>query len=448
MNEEVDVAIVGAGLAGLAAADALVEAGKSVVVLEARDRVGGRLLAGTLGGRVEVDLGGQWIGAGHDRLAALARELGIATFPTFDEGKHVLAAGGVHRAYTGTIPRVSPLVLLDLHLARRRIDRLARTVSTEAPWDAPGAAELDVQTFATWMRRHLRTAMARRLLTLTGRTVWGTEPAEMSALHVLFYVAGAGGIDRLIDTEGGAQQDRFEGTAHGVAAALARRLGDVVRLGEPVSAIEQTSEAVVVTASRARVRAKNVIVAIPPALTAKIAFAPELPGLRRQLTQRLPLGALTKVQLLYDRPFWREAGLSGAAVTDQGPVSLTFDSSPSDGSAGVLTGFVGGDDARAFARLAAPERRAAVLAGLRGLFGDDAAQPADYAEQAWAEEPWSGGGPTSNFGPGGWTGYGPLLREPVGRVHWAGTETATAWSGYMEGALQSAQRVVAEVAPA
>jgi monoamine oxidase len=357
----------------------------------------------------------------------------------------VLAAGGVHRAYTGTIPRVSPLVLLDLHLARRRIDRLAKTVSTEAPWAAPAAATLDAQTFETWMRRHLRTPMARRLLTLTGRTVWGTEPAEMSALHVLFYVAGAGGIDRLIDTDGGAQQDRFEGTAHGVAAALARRLGDVVRLGEAVRAIEQTPEAVTVTASRARVRAKNVIVAIPPALTARIAFAPELPGLRRQLAQRLPLGALTKIQVLYDRPFWREAGLSGAAVTDQGPVSLTFDSSPSDGAAGVLTGFVGGDDARAFARVAAPERRAAVLAGLRALFGERAAQPADYAEQAWADEPWSGGGPTSNFGPGGWTGYGPLLRAPVGRVHWAGTETATNWSGYMEGALQSAQRVVAEV---
>lgn len=442
---EADVCVVGAGLAGLAAADALRRAGASVVVLEARDRVGGRLHTTQLAGGVDADLGGQWLGAGQERLAALARSLSIATFPTYTAGENLLALGGRRRRYAGTIPRLGPLVLADIGLSRRKVNRLAATVPSDAPWDAPGAAALDAQTFHSWMRRNVRTRAARQMLTIAGRTVWGTEPDELSLLHVLFYVACAGGLDPLFDTEGGAQQDRFEGGAQGLPLGLAERLGDRVRLGEPVAAIEQSPDSVLVTARTLQVRARRAVVAIPPALTARIAFAPELPGLRRQLAQRMPLGTIVKVQVLYDTPFWRDDGLSGEALTDAGPVSLTFDNSPSDGSAGVLLGFVGGADARSFARRPEAERRAAVVAGLCGLFGDRAANFVDYAERHWADEPWSGGGPVSNFGPGGWTGYGRLLRAPEGRVHWAGTETAIAWSGFMEGALQSAERVAAEL---
>jgi len=282
------------------------------------------------------------------------------------------------------------------------------------------------------------------MLTIAGRTVWGAEPEELSLLHVLFYVACAGGLDPLLDTEGGAQQDRFEGGAQGLPLGLAGRLGEAVRLDEAVTAVEQEPYGVRVTARTVQVRAGRVVVAIPPALTGKIAMSPSS-GARRQLAQRMPLGAIAKYQVLYDAPFWRDAGLSGEAVTDAGPVTLTFDNSPSDASSGVLLGFVGGADARRFARVSEGERRAAVIDGLRRLFGDQATRVVDYAERQWADEQWSGGGPTSNFGPGGWTGYGHLLRAPEGRVHWAGTETATEWSGFMEGALQSAERVVAEV---
>lgn len=440
---DVDVCVVGAGLAGLAAADAARAGGRSVIVLEARDRVGGRLLEGVLGGIVPVDLGGQWMGAGHTRLAALASRLGIASFPTWDEGDHVLGLGGRLRRYSGTIPRLGPLVLLDLELARRRIDRLARRVPAEAPWDAEPS--FDGQSFESWMRRHMRTRSARTLLTVAGRTVWGAEPAELSLLHVLFYASAAGGINRLVDTDGGAQQDRFDGTAHGVAAALAGTLGDAVRLEQPVRAVRRSSEEVIVESASLRVRAGRVVLALPPALTERIAFDPPLPGARRQLAQRMPLGNVTKIQLLYDEPFWREDGLSGAGVSGEGPVTLTFDSSPRNGSAGVLTGFVGGADARAFAGLSSSERREAVLRDVAALFGGRAAHPEDLAERAWADEPWSGGGPVSNFGPGGWTACGPALRAPLGRIHFAGTETATVWCGYMEGALQSAERVVAEL---
>lgn len=442
---EADVCVVGAGLSGLAAADALRAGGVSVVVLEARDRVGGRLETTQLAGGVDVDLGGQWLGAGQERLAALARSLSIGTFPTWTAGQNLLDLGGRRTRYSGTIPRLGPLVLADVGLARRRINRLAATVPTAAPWAASGAAALDAQTFESWMRRNVRTRAARRMLTIAGRTIWGAEPGELSLLHVLFYVACAGGLDPLLDTEGGAQQDRFEGGAQGLPLGLAQRLGDRVRLGEPVGAIEQSGDRAVVTARTLRVAAGRVVVAMPPALAARIVFTPALPGARHQLAQRMSLGAIVKCQVLYDGPFWREEGLSGEALTDGGPVTLTFDNSPSDASAGVLLGFVGGADARSFARLGESERRAAVIDGLRRLFGDRATRVADYAERHWADEAWSGGGPVSNFGPGGWTGYGRLLREPEGRVHWAGTETASSWTGFMEGALQSAERVAAEV---
>jgi monoamine oxidase len=147
---------------------------------------------------------------------------------------------------------------------------------------------------------------------------------------------------------------------------------------------------------------------------------------------------------LYEEPFWRSDGLSGEAVTDAGPVTLTFDASPRDGSMGVLLGFVGGPEVGDLDGVGAEERRAAVLACFARLFGPRAEHPVDYAEQEWSAEEWSGGGPTSNFGPGGWTDCGHALRGPVGRVHWAGTETATIWSGYMEGALQAGERAAQE----
>lgn len=424
---EADVVVVGAGLAGLAAADALQRAGRSVLVLEARDRVGGRLEGALLGGEVPVDLGGQWLGADQRRLAALAADLGIATFPTYAEGDTVLDVAGRRSRYRGAIPRLNPLVLLDVEIARRKVERLARRVPPDAPWAARGAQRLDGQTFAEWMHRNVRTAMARRLLTIAGRTVWGAEPEEMSALHVLFYVSAAGGFERLIETEGGAQQDRFEGGAHGLVAALAAQIGEAVLLDSPVDRVQQDAAGV----RAGEVRARRAVVTTPPGL--------HRPGLG------MTMGALTKVHVLYDAPFWRADGLSGEAVTDAGPVTLTFDGSPADGSAGVLTGFVGGADARAFARLDAPQRREAVLSGLSRLFGPAARRSQDYAERQWAAEPFSQGGPNAHFGPGGWRRSGPALRAATGRIHHAGTETAREWCGFMEGALESAERAVAEL---
>lgn len=441
---DADVAIVGAGLSGLAAARILAAAGREVVVLEARDRVGGRLLNVTLGNEITVDVGGQWVGSDHVRVQGLAAELGIEIFPQHGAGRNLLDVGGKRRRYRGTIPRLGPRVLWDIFVARRRFDRLAKAVGSEEPWAAERAAELDGETLADWCERNVSTEVARELIGLAGRTVWGTGPEELSMLHVLFYVAAAGSFDKLIDTEGGAQQDRLDGGAQLLPLGLADSLGDRVRLGAPVRRIEQSGDAVRIAADGVDVEAGRVIVAVPPAIAARIELEPMPPG-RPQLAERLRPGALTKCMALYEEPFWRADGLSGESVTDSGPVTLTFDSSPRDSSAGVLLGFVGGPEARELAALPVAERRGPVLACFERLYGPRAAQPVEYAEQTWAEEEFSGGGPTSNFGPGGWTACGPALREPSGRLHWAGTETATVWSGYMEGALQAGERVASEV---
>lgn len=440
-----DVVVVGAGLSGLTAARALADAGRDVVVLEARERVGGRVLSTILGDGVVADVGAQWVGAEHPRVQLLAAELGVETFPQPVAGRNLLDVAGKRRRYRGAIPRLGPRVLWDAFVARRRIDRLARRVGAEQPWAAAEAAELDSQTLAEWSRRNVRSPLARELIGLAGRTLWGAGPEEISMLHVLFYVAAAGGFEQLIETRGGAQHDRLDGGAELLALRLAEPLGDRLRLAVAARRIEQRDGIVRVEAGGLTVEAARAIVALPPALAAAIEFAPPLDQRRRELGERFLPGALTKCVALYAEPFWRADGLSGEAVSDAGPVTLTFDSSPRDAGSGVLLGFVGGPDARQLARSAPAERRAAVLACFTRLFGPRAAEPLDYAELNWAAEPFSAGGPTSNFGPGGWTALGPALRAPAGNVHWAGTETATVWSGYMEGALQAGERAAAEV---
>jgi monoamine oxidase len=442
---EADVAIVGAGLAGLVAARDLAAARLEPVVLEARERVGGRLLSMPIGAGEQVEIGGQWIGPSQDRVAALAAELGVETFPTHTEGSNLLELGGRVRRYSRTIPRLGPVVLADIAQARLRLDRAARRVDPRAPWASPDAAVLDGLTLAVWLRRVVKTRSARALIRIAGRTVWGAEPEELSLLHVLFYVRSAGGFDMLLDTEGGAQQDRLVGGSQLLALRLAERLGERVVLGAPVRRIEARDGALRVLAGDSILTVRRAVLALPPPLCAAIEFDPPLPPARARLAGRMPQGWLIKCTAIYDEPFWRADGLSGEAVSDVGPATLTFDNSPPGGSPGALVGFVGAADARRFASRPASERRQAMLEGFARVFGSRALRAERYIEQDWAAEPWSGGGPVCNFASGGWTACGPALREPCGPIHWAGAETATVWAGYMEGAVRSGERAAAEV---
>jgi monoamine oxidase len=437
MAESADVLVVGAGLAGLIAARDVIAAGKSAVLLEARDRVGGRIVNEDIGDGKVVEMGGQWAGPTQDRLLQLAADLQVATFPTYDTGLKVLHFNGRRGTYTGAIPRINPLVLADIGQAQARLEALARKVPTDAPWTAARAVKLDSQTFETWVRHNAASKSARALLTLAAEAVFAAEPGDLSMLHVLFYTHSGGSFQRLIDTTGGAQQDRFVGGSALIAERLAAALGSVVRLSSPVSRIEVSSDSVTATTPAGQFDGRQIIVTVPPLLAGRIEYEPALPAWREQLTQRTPMGSVIKCQVLYDEPFWRRDGLAGQATGDGPGSRVVFDNTPPDGSPGVLLAFLEGDEARRLGRESLEVRRRAVVDSLVRYFGPKAASPERYIELDWQQEKWSGGCYGTLFGPNVWTRYGPALREPVGPIHWAGTETASAWCGYMDGAIRS-----------
>ena len=440
-SADADLVVVGAGLAGLAAARLAVSRGARVVVLEARDRVGGRTLNHDIGDGKVVEVGGQWIGPTQHRLRELSRELGVDTFPTHSAGDSLIEWRGELKRYRGTVPRISPAALADTLQGQMRLNRLSRRVDPEAPWLARDARRLDEQTFATWIRRNLATQGGRVFMQIACQGVWACEPADVSLLHILFYIRSAGSFETLLDTEGGAQEARFVGGSQRISLRMAEELGpDVVRLSTPVRRIACDAEGVTV----GDVRGRRVIVALPPTLTARLDYDPPLPGHRDQLVQRMPQGTVWKCMAVYDEPFWRRDGLSGEGVSDAGPVAITFDNSPPDGTPGVLLGFLEADHARRMGLATEASRRAAVLGVFGRLFGERALRPEQYVERSWAEEQWTRGCYGCYMTPGGWTSYGTALRAPIGPIHWAGAETATIWNGYMDGAIRSGERAAAE----
>jgi monoamine oxidase len=441
---EADVVIAGAGLAGLAAARALDAAGVSVLVVEARDRVGGRTWSAPVGGAT-FDLGGQWIGPGQPRMYRLATELGLETFPTFEQGTKVVEVRGRISTYDGAMPSLSPLALVQLQLVLQRLNALARRVPRDRPWQAARAERHDATTLETWRRVLVSHPAARGVMDAAIRTIFGAEAGELSLLHVLHYVSEAGGMGALTETKGGFQQDRIRGGAQLFSSRMADALGpERVQLARPVRLILHDRDGVTLIAGGSRLRARRAIVAVPLPLADRIEYSPALPTLRGQLTQRTGMGATVKCLALYDRPFWRERGFSGEAVCGDGPIAVTYDNTTPEGQAALLA-FVVGRPARGWSERAPAVRRGEVLGSLARWFGAEALRPTAYHETDWAAEPWSGGCPIATFPPGTLTGFGEALRTPVGCIHWAGTELATTCSGFMEGAVASGEQAAAEV---
>ena len=442
--EHCDVVVIGAGMSGLTAARTLADAGKTVLVVEARDRVGGRTLSKTLSNGVVVDMGGQWVGPTQTRVLKLASDLGLVTFKTFDKGSSLTLRDGVVTRYEGLMPKIDAEAARDIEQGMQKIAALAESIPLDAPWTHPQAAELDQLTYAAWIERNLTTELGRWTFKSQAPSVFSVDASELSVLHVAFYYGAAGGPEMITSTSGGGQDSRFAAGMQSLATGLAAGLQDSLRLGHPVEAITQDDEGVVVRSASLTVRASQAIVALAPALAGRIRYSPPMPPLRDSLTQRMPMGTALKMMFVYETPFWREEGLSGFALTDRDVPQLVFDNSPDDASSGILLGFTEGIPAREWMQSTPEARRAAGVDTLVQAFGRPAGDLVDYVEHSWVAEEFSRGCYAGTMPPGAWGSFGKALRAPVGRIHWAGTETATSWTGYVEGAMQAGERAAGE----
>ena len=455
-----DVIVVGAGLSGLMAARQLAGAGKSAIVLEARNRVGGRTLNHDIGGGKVTELGAQFVGPTQDHILKLMDDLQIGKYDTYDTGLNVYYDGVTTPHHTETFSDTSPLgaaptdpfVGPPAAAVVTQLDQMSTSVPLDAPWNAPSAKDWDSQSLYTWTQNNGAQGNKQfaEVVETAIEAIFGAESRDISLLYALFYIAASGNesnpgtFERNFNTRNGGQQWRVEGGTQRIPLTMAQQLGNRVVLSAPVRKITQTGSGVTVDTDRGQFTGKRVIVAIPPTLAGRILYEPLLPILRDQLTQRLPNGSLMKCDAYYDKPFWRDKGLTGQVVSNAGYARATFDSSPPDGKPGVMMGFVGGRQNRALAGKSQQEIKQAVLADFVNYFGDEAASPRDFVIQNWSAEEWNRGCPVSLYAPGVMLDYGPALRAPVDRVHWAGTETATYWNGYMDGAVRAGERAAAE----
>ncbi|MCW2686340.1 MAG: Amine oxidase, partial [Mycobacterium sp.] len=443
---DVDYCVVGGGFAGLTAALRLKQAGRSVAVLEARDRVGGRTFTEVRNDGSWIDRGGAWIGPGQDRIYALMNEFGVPSYKQYTDGDAMMVVDGKQYRYKGTIPMtMSPWAAVNLGAVFLELGQMCKSIPLNAPWEAKKAQKWDQITLAQWLDKNVASKPARDLLETAIAGCYTSAASEVSMLFVLYQMASGGGPSFVLGVKDGAEDARPVGGMGAIYRPMAAEIGDSVHLAQPVRRVEQHADGVTVRSDDMTVRAQRAIVAVPLAIASQILYEPMLPVDRSFLHQRMPSGSVFKIAILYDEPFWRADGLSGQSAAPGSPATVTIDACTDTGRPGVMCVITEGPIARRLGQLDEPDRRNAILSELVERFGPRAASPVEYIEQNWSVERYSGGGMLSHAPPGVLTEFGHALREPCGRIHWAGTESSAVMCGWVDGAIRSGERAASEV---
>lgn len=446
MSDQLDTIIVGGGFSGLAAARILQHANKKFLLLEARERLGGRTHTQYFADGKYVDLGGQWIGPTQDRMYALAKEYQVAWYETYNQGKNILDLHKTIRTYTGLIPKMDVASLINIDVLLKRLESMAKEIPLEAPWLAPKAKAWDSLSLEAFIRQYSYTTSCYKVVRAGLETVYACELNEVSLLHALFYIKSGSSLNNLLSIQDGAQQHRLTGGMQTLAERIASSFSNSIRMNSPVKRITQQEDGVTVEGSDFSYQARHVIIAIPPVLISSIEFTPTLPIYKTQLIEKISMGIVGKVLGVYEKPFWREQGYSGQVVADENePFQTLFDSSPADGQYGVLLAFCIANRARDFFSKDQEMRKTMALKSFAKYFGDAAFKPVEYIDHCWADEAWSKGCYAGLYPTGAWTNFHDALAKTTGRIHWAGTETSSVWYGYIEGAVRAGERAADEI---
>jgi putrescine oxidase len=442
-----DVVIIGAGAAGLTAANELKKAGLSVAVLEARDRVGGRLWTDVIDGHM-LEIGGQWVSPDQDALIETLDELGLETYERYRQGDSVyIGEDGTLTRFTGEIFPVKPETEKVIVELIEKLDAMVALVDPDRPWESPDAEALDAISFEEWLKQQTDDTEARENIALFIAGAMLTKPAHaFSTLQALLMAASAGSFSHLVDADF-ILDKRVVGGLQQVPLLLAERLGDDVHLSAPVRTLHWGEDGVTAEAEGITVHARQAVLALAPVLYNRISFVPALPRRQHQMHQHLSMGFVIKVHAVYDRPFWREQGLSGTAFSPFELAHEAYDNTNYDDERGTLVGFVSDKNADGVFDLSPEERQERILESLSHYYGPEAKNPVVYYESDWGSEEWTRGAYAASFDLGGLHRYGPDLRTAVGPIQFACSDLAGAGYQHVDGAIRmgrlAAERIVA-----